>query len=151
MDAIGCRLYNSSVPVKTETFSIQTQGHNDILDVTSEVQAAVDRSDLQAGTANVFVPGSTAGFTTVEFEPGLVKDLKEAFEKIAPAGKDYHHHATWGDDNGNSHVRASLLGPGITVPFTSGRLILGSWQQVILVDFDTRPRKREIVVQLIGE
>ena len=151
MDVIGCRLYNSSVPVKTETFSIQTQGHNDILDVTSEVQAAVKRSDFQAGTANVFVPGSTAGLTTVEFEPGLVKDLEEAFEKIAPAGKDYHHHATWGDDNGNSHVRASLLGPGITVPFTAGRLILGTWQQVILVDFDTRPRKREIVVQLIGE
>ena len=133
------------MPVKTETFSVQTRGHNDILDVTPEVQAALDRSDLRAGTATVFVPGSTAGLTTVEFEPGLVKDLREAFEKIAPAGKDYHHHATWGDDNGNSHVRASLLGPGITVPFTEGRLVLGTWQQVILIDFDTRSRKRDIV------
>lgn len=139
------------MPVKTETFSVQTRGHNDILDVTPEVQAAVERSDFRAGTATVFVPGSTAGLTTVEFEPGLVKDLREAFEKIAPAGKDYHHHATWGDDNGNSHVRASLLGPGITVPFTEGRLVLGTWQQVILIDFDTRSRKRDIVVQILGE
>lgn len=139
------------MPVKTETFSVQTRGHNDILDVTLEVQAAVERSDFRAGTATVFVPGSTAGLTTVEFEPGLVKDLREAFEKIAPAGKDYHHHATWGDDNGNSHVRASLLGPGITIPFTEGRLILGTWQQVILIDFDTRSRKRDIVVQILGE
>ncbi len=139
------------MPVKTEMFSIQTRGHNDILDVTPEVQAAVGRSDLQAGTATVFVSGSTAGLTTVEYEPGLVKDLKEAFEKIAPAGKDYHHHATWGDDNGNSHVRASLLGPGITLPFTEGRLIMGTWQQVILIDFGTRSRKRDIVVQILGE
>ena len=119
--------------------------------MSPEVQAALVRSDLRAGTATVFVPGSTAGLTTVEIEPGLVKDLREAFEKIAPAGKDYHHHATWGDDNGNSHVRASLLGPGITIPFTEGRLILGTWQQVILIDFDTRSRKRDIVVQILGE
>jgi secondary thiamine-phosphate synthase enzyme len=98
----------------------------------------------------VFVVGSTAGLTTIEYEPGLVHDIKKAFERIAPESGHYQHHEKWGDDNGHSHVRATLLGPGLTIPVVSGKLPLGTWQQVILVDFDTRPRNREIVVQITG-
>jgi secondary thiamine-phosphate synthase enzyme len=97
------------------------------------------------------VPGSTAGITTVEYEPGLVRDLKEFFETLLPERQDYHHHQTWGDDNGSSHLRAALLGPSLLVPVEDGKLLLGSWQQVVLVDFDTRPRRRRLIVQVSGE
>ena len=137
--------------VKSDSIRLSTSGHTDIHDVTRQVQRCVEQAGLRAGQVTVFVSGSTAGLTTVEFEPGLVKDLKEAFKKIAPAGDDYHHHATWGDDNGNSHVRASLLGPSITVPFVDGKLTLGTWQQIVLIDFDTRARSRDLVVQILGE
>ena len=100
---------------------------------------------------NVFISGSTAAVTTIEYEPGLVKDLPEIFEKIAPAGKRYHHDDTWHDGNGYAHVRAALLGPSLTIPFSDGKLHLGTWQQVVLIDFDNRPRKREVVVQITGE
>lgn len=137
--------------VKTDSIRLKTKGHTDIHDITSEVQRCVTRQGLNDGQVTVFVPGSTASVTTVEFEPGLVKDLKSAFERVAPANGDYHHHAAWGDDNGNSHVRAAILGPSITVPFVEGRLTLGTWQQIVLIDFDTRARDRDLVVQIIGE
>ena len=112
---------------------------------------AVTASTLTAGLATVFVVGSTAGVTTIEFEPGAVADLNHVFEVLAPRHGEYRHHLRWGDDNGSSHVRASLLGPSLTVPFAEGKLTLGTWQQIMLLEFDTRPRKREIVVQIIGE
>lgn len=137
--------------VQTCSFPVRTSGNGDIHDITPKVQAALAGSELMKGTVTVFVAGSTAAITTVEFEPGLVKDLQEAFERIAPVAQAYHHHERWGDDNGHSHVRASLLGPSLVVPFTDGRLLLGQWQQIVLVDFDTRGRGREILVQIMGE
>ncbi|MFN3486999.1 MAG: secondary thiamine-phosphate synthase enzyme YjbQ [Planctomycetota bacterium] len=132
--------------IRTQTFRVRTRGHTDILDITSRVADAVHGR----GIATVFVSGSTAGITTIEYEPGLLQDLKDAFEKIAPERDAYHHHAT-GDDNGSAHVRAALLGPSVTIPFADGRLLLGPWQQIVLVDFDTRPREREITVQVISD
>ena len=117
---------------------------------TPGINGILDKSGLKEGSVLVFVIGSTAGITTIEFEPGLVKDIKEAFQRLAPDDKDYAHHQTWGDDNGHSHVRAALLGPSITVPFSAGKLLLGTWQQIVLVDFDTRPRQRNITVQVTG-
>jgi secondary thiamine-phosphate synthase enzyme len=137
--------------VRTDSIHVETKGHTDVRNITDEVQRCVADSRLRAGQATVFVDGSTAGITTVEYEPGLVKDLKIAFEKLAPAGAPYHHHDTWGDDNGSAHVRAALLGPSLTVPFVDGRLKLGTWQQIVLIDFDTRPRERDLVVQMLGE
>ena len=129
----------------------ETRGHDDIHDLTADVQALVDRHSLREGQVLVFVPGSTAGLTTIEFEPGLLKDLPAAFERLAPRGLRYHHEDTWHDGNGHSHVRASLLGPSLVVPVTGGKLLLGTWQQIVLVDFDNRPRRRDVVVQLSGE
>jgi secondary thiamine-phosphate synthase enzyme len=135
----------------TVQIEIQTRGHCDVKDVTPVLQQALTKSGLQEGQATVFVAGSTAGVTTVEFEPGLVKDLNEFFQKIIPEGPEYHHHATWGDDNGSSHVRAALLKPSLTIPFQNGRLLLGTWQQVVVVDFDTRERRRPVIFQFMGE
>jgi secondary thiamine-phosphate synthase enzyme len=137
--------------ILTDGISVQTRGHDDLVDLTGQVQEVLTRHGLREGSALVFVSGSTAGLTTIEYEPGLVRDLPAAFERIAPRAIPYRHHDTWGDDNGHSHVRASLLGPSLTVPFREGRLLLGTWQQIVLVDFDTRPRKRDLVVQLNGE
>jgi secondary thiamine-phosphate synthase enzyme len=137
--------------ISTIQIDIQTRGHCDVKDVTPLVQQALSKSGLQEGQATVFVAGSTAGVTTVEFEPGLVKDLNEFFQKIIPEGPEYHHHATWGDDNGSSHVRAALLKPSLTIPFKNGRLLLGTWQQVVIVDFDTRERRRPVIFQFMGE
>jgi secondary thiamine-phosphate synthase enzyme len=137
--------------IRTIQFALQTRGHCDVKDVTPTVSEALKSSGLQEGHATVFVAGSTAGVTTVEFEPGLVKDLNEFFQKIIPEGPDYHHHDTWGDDNGSSHVRAALLKPSLTIPFLKGKLLLGTWQQVVIIDFDTRPRNRDVIVQLAGE
>ena len=108
-------------------------------------------SGIRAGIATVFVVGSTAGITTIEFEPGAVHDLNGVFEALAPRSGQYLHHLRWGDDNGSSHVRAALLGPSITVPFTDGELLLGTWQQIALLEFDTRPRRRELVIQIVGQ
>lgn len=135
----------------TEKFRVSTNGHTDVIDITKTVAQLVTKHKLKSGNVTVFVAGSTAGVTTVEYEPGLVKDLPEAFERIAPTGKRYHHDATWGDNNGYAHVRASLLGPSLTVPFDDGGLQLGTWQQVVLIDFDDRPRERSVVVQLVGQ
>lgn len=136
--------------IRTAELQFETSGHNDVRDITPDVAAAVTRTGLAEGQALAFVPGSTAAITTVEFEPGLVRDLKEFFQQILPEQKPYHHHETWGDDNGSSHVRAALVGPSVLIPFVDGRLLLGTWQQIVLVDFDTRPRRRRVVVQVTG-
>ncbi|MBN2410685.1 YjbQ family protein [candidate division KSB1 bacterium] len=135
----------------TEFIPVSTRGHTDIIDITQEAASLLSKSGVLKGTVTFFVSGSTAGLTTVEYEPGLLQDLPEVFEKIAPEGKHYHHDATWGDGNGSAHVRASLLGPSLVVPFTSGKMLLGTWQQIILVDFDNRSRQRRIVMQITGE
>jgi secondary thiamine-phosphate synthase enzyme len=137
--------------VARESFSISTRGDADVIDVTSEVSEAVRRSGTVSGTVTVFVSGATASVTTVEYEPGLVEDLDELFERIAPQAREYHHNRRWHDGNGHAHVRASLLGPSLTVPFNDGKLELGIWQQIIVVDFDNRARSREIVCQVMGE
>jgi secondary thiamine-phosphate synthase enzyme len=134
----------------TKSFKIKTKGNTDILDITTEVQEIIGDSKIVQGQATVFVPGSTAGITTIEYEPGLLKDLPRAFERIAPENIEYAHHLTWGDHNGHAHIRAALLGASKTFPFSEGDLILGTWQQIVLVDFDERPRSREVVVQIIG-
>jgi secondary thiamine-phosphate synthase enzyme len=132
--------------------ALETQGHTQVLDITERVAAVVLQSGVRNGIAVAFVIGSTAGLTTTEAEPGLLRhDLKAFFERIAPADAPYEHEATWHDDNGHSHVRASALGPSLTIPVVDGRLTLGTWQQIVLLDFDTRGRRREIVVQVLGE
>ncbi|MFQ5649044.1 MAG: secondary thiamine-phosphate synthase enzyme YjbQ [bacterium] len=137
--------------VITDSFEISTRGFTDIIDLTNEVAGVLHRSGLSEGQLTVFVAGSTAGITSIEYEPGLLKDLPEAFEKFAPTGITYHHDAAWGDGNGYAHVRAAMLGPSFAVPFQGGKLILGTWQQIVLVDFDNRSRQRNIVVQMIGQ
>jgi secondary thiamine-phosphate synthase enzyme len=137
--------------VTTGTIEKKTAGFNDIHDITVDVSDLVKESGLGSGTATVFVTGSTGGVTTLEFEPGLVQDIPEALEKVAPMGNTYHHDATWGDGNGFSHVRAALVGPSLTVPFREGKLMLGTWQQIVLLDFDNKARRRSVVVQIMGE
>jgi secondary thiamine-phosphate synthase enzyme len=138
--------------VETHRLNVQTRGESDVVDLTERVSAAVASGAIRHGQATIFVIGSTAGLTTTEFEPGLAThDLAAAFEKIAPRDAAYRHEETWHDDNGHAHVRASLLGPSLAVPLVDGRLTLGQWQQIVLIDFDTRPRRREIVVQVLGE
>ena len=137
--------------VSTHKRDVTTRGQGDAHDVTDLVSASVADSGCAAGIATVFVVGSTAAVTTIEFEPGAVADLNRLFDTLAPRSAEYRHHLRWGDDNGSSHVRAALLGPSLTIPFTDRKLLLGTWQQVMLLEFDTRPRKREIVVQVVGE
>jgi len=137
--------------VETVTLSVTTNGDGDTIDLTPALTAGVRESGIESGVATLFIGGSTAGLTTIEYEPGAVADMNEVFEGIAPRHRDWRHHLRWGDHNGHSHVRAALLGPSLSVPFIDGDLTLGTWQQVVLVDFDDRPRSREVVVQLIGE
>jgi len=139
------------MPIKTEKISLATKGFTDIHDLTPQVSAALKKTTLQNGMVTAFVSGSTAGITTIEHEPGLLKDLPAAFDKLAPMNIRYHHDDTWGDGNGYAHVRAALLGPALVVPFTNGELLLGTWQQIVLIDFDNRPRQREVVLQFMGE
>ncbi|MCH8119649.1 MAG: YjbQ family protein [Planctomycetes bacterium] len=137
--------------VKTEQIKVETQGNCDIVNITEQVSEVVAKSDMSEGTVTVFNVGSTAGITTTEYEPGLVNyDIRAAFEKIAPEHARYEHEETWHDDNGHSHVQASLLGPSLSVPVVDGLLTLGRWQQIILVDFDTRPRTRTVICQIVG-
>jgi len=136
--------------IKTLTFPVNTEGHNDIIDVTPQVEKILSESGLNEGSALVFAPGSTAGITTIEYEPGLLKDYTEFFEKLIPSNKNYEHDNTWHDGNGYAHIRSSLQGASFTVPFANGKLLLGTWQQIILLDFDNRPRQRKIIVQLMG-
>ena len=138
--------------VKTQEIRIKTRGNCEVVNITEQVSSAVLDSDVTAGTVTVFNIGSTAGITTTEYEPGLVNyDIARTFEKIAPENDRYEHEETWHDDNGHSHVRASLLGPSLSIPIVDGRLTLGTWQQIILVDFDTRSRTRTVICQIIGE
>jgi secondary thiamine-phosphate synthase enzyme len=137
--------------IKTLSFNIITKGFNDIIDITNEVQIIIDKNTFSEGNALVFVPGATAGITTIEYEPGLLKDYPQFMESVIPSNKDYHHDMTWHDGNGFSHVRAALQGASLQVPFQNGSLLLGTWQQIILVDFDNKSRSRKIIVQIIGE
>lgn len=138
--------------VETHELKIKTKGNCDVINITDQVVAAVTRSGLTAGTVTVFNVGSTAGITTTEYEPGLADyDLKAAFEKIAPENARYEHEETWHDDNGHAHVRATLLGPSLSVPVVEGRLTLGTWQQIVLIDFDTRARTRTVICQMVGQ
>jgi secondary thiamine-phosphate synthase enzyme len=137
--------------IATHRHNVPTRGQGDTHDLTGAVAAAVAESTCAAGIATVFVVGSTAGVTTIEYEPGAVADFNRLFEALAPRAADYQHHLRWGDDNGSSHVRAALLGASLTVPFVDGELALGTWQQIMLVEFDTRPRRREILIQIVGE
>ena len=135
----------------TAKLTQKTQGFCDIIDITAKVRDLIEKEKVQRGQATLFVSGSTAALTTIENESGLVQDLKEFVEKLIPSDRRYHHDARWGDDNGFSHLRASLFGPSLAVPIENGQPLLGTWQQVVLLDFDNRPRTREIIVQLIGE
>jgi secondary thiamine-phosphate synthase enzyme len=137
--------------VITKEIETDTRGNNDILDLTPLVEKALSAIAMKDGQVTVFIPGSTAGVTTIEFEPGAVKDLKEVFERLIPRNLDYEHNRRWGDGNGFSHVRAALCKASLTVPFSDRRLLLGTWQQIILVDFDNRPRRRSIILQFMGE
>ncbi len=132
-------------------FSISTAGHCDIIDITSYVKKVVFDSNYKEGIVNVFITGSTASITTIEYENGLLNDFKNVLDKLVPYNKDYEHHKRWKDDNGHSHIRASIIGPQITIPFSNANLVLGTWQQIVVIDFDTRAREREIVVTCIGE
>jgi len=137
--------------VFSDQINIKTNGEVDIIDITGEIQNSIGKSKLKDGIVCIFVAGSTGTLTTIEYEPGLKKDLPQALEKIAPKGIYYNHHETWHDDNGHSHVRASIMGPSITVPFRNKKLIHGTWQQIVFVELDTSPRNREILVQIVGE
>lgn len=137
--------------VVTQTIQLHTRGNGDVRDITDEVANAVQASGLQNGIVTVFVQGSTGAVSTVEYEPGLVADLRDYFDRAAPPNISYQHDRRWHDGNGHSHVRATLLGPSLTAPFVKGHLTLGTWQQIIFVDFDVRPRSRTLVVQIMGE
>jgi secondary thiamine-phosphate synthase enzyme len=137
--------------IKTHRTTVQTRGQDDAHDLTERVATAVREADVANGTVTVFVVGSTAALTTIEFEPGAISDLNRMFEALAPRHGEYRHHLRWGDDNGSSHVRAALLGPSLAVPIVDGQLTLGEWQQIMLLEFDTRARRREVVIQVVGE
>jgi len=134
----------------TRRIRLESKGNCHLIDITQRIASLLAKEALSEGHVLLFVPGSTAGLTTIEYEPGLLQDLPEAFDRLVPTTIPYAHDATWHDGNGHSHVRAALLGPSLIVPFSSGKLLLGTWQQIVLVDFDNRPRSRELVVQLSG-
>ena len=137
--------------VWSTTLELATRGHGDVVDVTARVRAALTDSGLSDGIGCVFAPGATAAVTTIEFEPGCVADLQQVLDEIAPAGRDWAHERRWGDGNGHSHVRAALLGPSLAFPFRNREPLLGTWQQIVVVDCDNRARSRVVVVQLVGE
>ena len=139
-----------AMQIVTDHIQLSTHGDAEVVDITERVADVLERHKLVEGQALVFVSGSTAALTTVEYEPGLVRDLPAMFERIAPQNARYHHEDTWHDGNGHSHCRASLLGPSLVIPFAGRKLLLGTWQQIVLIDFDNRPRQRELVVQLAG-
>lgn len=137
--------------IETHSFTINTKGNCDILDITGEVEKLINETGFIEGNVLVFAGGSTAGITTIEYEPGLLKDYPAFFNKIAPVNLSYEHDNTWHDGNGHSHVRAALQGASLTVPFTNSNLLLGTWQQIIFIDFDNRSRRREVIVQITGK
>jgi len=134
-----------------EKISLQTKGNPDLINITDKISQILGSTRLKQGTVTVFVVGSTAAIATFEYESGLVSDMRDLYEKIVPQNKHYKHDDTWGDANGFSHLRAALQGPSLTVPFENEKLALGTWQQIVLAEFDNRPRKREVIVQVIGE
>lgn len=137
--------------VINEKITLNTKGSGDLLDITAKITAILRSSGLKKGSLTVFVVGSTAAITTFEYESGLIKDMRDLYEQLIPSHKHYHHDDTWGDANGFSHLRAALQGPSLTIPFADGQLLLGTWQQVVLAEFDNRSRQRQIIVQIIGE
>jgi secondary thiamine-phosphate synthase enzyme len=139
------------VTIRTKKLSEKTAGFCDLIDITAKVRAHIETEKMQRGVVILFVSGSTAAITTIEYESGLVQDLKEFVEKLIPSDRRYHHDDRWGDDNGFSHLRAAVFGPSLAIPIENGAPLLGTWQQILLLDFDNRPRTREIIVQLIGE
>ena len=130
---------------------IKSKGEVDIIDITNDAQDVVNKSKIKNGIACIFIPGSTGCITTIEYEPGLKKDLSRTLQKIAPKDEHYDHHETWHDDNGHSHIRASLIGPSLTIPIKDGKLLHGTWQQIVFIELDTTSRQRNIVVQIVGE
>jgi secondary thiamine-phosphate synthase enzyme len=145
LELIGADLLIATRYLEFETHS------GEVLDITDEVQEALEKTSLKTGVVTVFVTGATAAVTTIEYEDGLVADLGDALQRIAPVEIDYAHNERWHDGNGHSHIRASLLGPGLSVPFCEGRLMLGTWQQIVFLELDNRPRQRKVVVQIMGE
>lgn len=137
--------------VFSKGISVQAKPETDLINITGHVSGVVAESKIRSGVVNIFVPGSTASISTIEFEPNLVRDFKDAVERLVPSDIKYRHRETWGDDNGKSHVKATLMGPGLSIPFRDGKLLLGQWQQLVLLDFDVPARKREIVLTVIGE
>jgi secondary thiamine-phosphate synthase enzyme len=135
--------------VHTEYITVSTRGKRDLVDITGSLTRVLEKLDVRDGIITVFVPGSTAAVTTIEYEPGLVRDIDAFLDRLVPYGDRYYHHETWHDDNGSSHIQAAMLGPSLTIPIVNGALTLGTWQQVVLVDCDTRPRDRKLVVQVI--
>ena len=137
--------------ITSKSLQLRSKGNCDVIDITPQVSQAVQETGLSAGTVTIFITGSTAGVTTVEYESGLVADLQVLFERVAPQGIDYRHNLRWGDGNGHSHIRASLLGASLVVPFAEKSLMLGTWQQIVVIDFDIRSRTRTVVMQIMGE
>ena len=137
--------------VKTEELHFETSGAGDIIDLTAEIARVVKKSGLTSGTITVFAPGSTTGITTIEYEPGLLKDIPDLMEKLIPSNRSYHHDETWHDGNGFSHLRSALMGSDLTVPFVAGTLTLGTWQQIVFCEFDNRSRSRTVILQMMGE
>ncbi|MBC8253385.1 MAG: YjbQ family protein [Ardenticatenia bacterium] len=137
--------------VITQELNLHSEADCDVQDVTPQVEQAVRDAGLQAGTVTVFCTGSTGGLTTIEYESGVITDLQQVMDEIVPRDRDYRHHLRWDDDNGSAHIRAALLGPSLTVPFVEGQLTLGTWQQIVFINFDTRPRSRKLVLQMMGE
>ena len=135
----------------SKSIRLNTKGNCDIVNITSEISSEVSNSGINSGTVTIFVAGSTAGVTTIEYEPGLLADFKDMWERTIPKNIPYQHDRAWGDGNGHSHVRASLLSASLTIPFVNKKMTLGTWQQIVFVDFDNRPRSREIVIQITGE
>lgn len=137
--------------VISEHIEVSTKGKTDIIDISEKINSVVNKSGVKQGIASLFVVGSTAGLSTIEYEPGLLKDLPETFDKIAPMKHRYHHDATWHDGNGYAHIRSTLLGTSLTIPIEDGATQLGVWQQLVLIDFDNRPRQRKIICKILGE
>jgi secondary thiamine-phosphate synthase enzyme len=137
--------------VITKTILIKTKGEDDIVNITEQTSKIIENSKIENGTVTIFVSGSTAALTTIEYEPGLLSDFPKMLERVAPKNIDYGHEQMWHDGNGHSHVRASLVGPSLTIPFSNRNLMLGTWQQIVLLELDTRGRERNLVLQMIGE
>ncbi len=148
---MNIRLKREIMTIQNHNIFVQTTGNTDIIDITAQVSKEVKKSSTKNGAVNLFIPGSTASLTTIEFESGVINDLKKAIDKIAPENIYYEHNERWGDGNGYSHVRAAMLGASLNIPIIEGRMTLGTWQQIVLLDFDNRPRERHIIVQISGE